>query len=204
MIFRRSLPGLIVVALLGAAGGAMVARMLAQKSVVLHSGTWLPQARPLTPFALEDLAGHRFDNSALLQHPSLLFFGFTSCPDTCPTTLATMAALMDDAPLPGLQLLFASVDPLRDQATVLRPYLASFDPRFVGLVGSTSAMASLLHSLGANAERHALADGRYTIDHSATLYLLDTRGRMAAVFSPPFVAAELRADLERIAHAGVL
>jgi cytochrome oxidase Cu insertion factor (SCO1/SenC/PrrC family) len=74
----------------------------------------------------------------------------------------------------------------------------------VGLVGSTQAMAPLLHSLGAIVEPHAPADGSYTIDHSATLYLLDTRGRMAAVFSPPLVASELRADLERIAHAAVL
>ena len=204
MIFRRSLPGLIVVALLGAAGGAMVARMLAQKSPVLHSGTWLPEPRPLAPFALADLAGRTFDNSALLKHPSLLFFGFSSCPDICPTTLATMAALMKNAPLPSLQLLFASVDPQRDQAATLRPYLASFDLRFIGLVGSTQAMAPLLQSLGASAERHALNDGSYSIDHSATLYLLDTRGRMAAVFSPPFEAAGLRADLERIARAAVL
>lgn len=204
MIFRRSLPGLIVVALLGAAGGAMVARMLAQKSVVLHSGTWLPKARALAPFALEDLAGRPFGNSALLKHPSLLFFGFTACPDVCPTTLAVMATLLKDPPLPDLQLLFASVDPQRDQAAVLRPYLASFDPRFIGLVGSTQAMAPLLHSLGAIAERHVVVDGSYTIDHSATLYLLDTRGRMVAVFSPPLVASELRADLERIAHAALL
>jgi protein SCO1/2 len=204
MIFRRSLPGLILVALLGAACGAMVARMLAQKSPVLHSGTWLPQPRPLAAFTLADLAGRTFDNSALLKHPSLLFFGFSSCPAICPTTLATMAALMKSAPLPDLQLLFASVDPQRDQAATLRPYLASFDPRFIGLVGSTQAMAPLLHSLGASAERHALNDGSYSIDHSATLYLLDTRGRMAAVFSPPFEAASLRADLERIARAAVL
>ena len=204
MIFRRLLPGLIVVALLGAAGGALVARMLAQKSLVLHSGTWLPQPRPLAPFTLKDLSGRAFGNSALLKHPSLLFFGFTSCPDICPTTLATMATLMKNAPLPDLQLLFASVDPQRDQAAILRPYLASFDPHFIGLVGSPQAMAPLLHSLGAIAEPHALPDGSYTIDHSATLYLLDTRGRMAAVFSPPFLAANLRADLERIARAAML
>ena len=204
MIFRRSLPGLILVALLGGAGGAMVARMLAQKSVVLHSGTWLPQPRPLAAFTLLDLAGRAFDNSALLKHPSLLFFGFTACPEICPTTLATMAALMKNAPLPDLQLLFASVDPERDQAAILRPYLASFDPHFIGLVGSAAALAPLLHSLGASAERHALADGSYSIDHSATLYLLDTHGRMAAVFSPPFEAASLRADLERIARAAAL
>ncbi len=204
MFLRRWLPGLIAVALLGAASGAMLARMLAQKSVVLHSGTWLPQPRPLAPFALSDLAGRAFDNSALLKHPSLLFFGYTSCPDICPTTLATMAALMKDAPLPDLQLLFASVDPQRDQAAMLRPYLASFDPHIIGLVGSTEALAPLLHSLGASAEQHALADGSYTIDHSATLYLLDTHGRMAAVFSPPFLLADLHADFERIAQAAVL
>lgn len=200
MNFRRPLPWLIVATVLAAAGGAALSRMLSQKPPRLHSGTWLPLRQQLGPFALEDLSGRRYDNAALAGHSSLLFFGFTSCPDVCPTTLAVLAALLRDPPLADLQVLFVSVDPGRDRPDTLRPYLASFDPRIVGLAGNEAALAPLLHSLGAIAERVALPDGSYTIDHTATLYLLDREGRMAAVFSPPFDAAALRADLEQLAH----
>jgi protein SCO1/2 len=204
MFFRRPLPWLIAAALLAAAGGATVARMLAQKRVVLHSGTWLPQRLEVARFALSDLAGRRYDNLALAGHPSLLFFGYTSCPDVCPATLAVLAELNRQPPLPDLQIVFVSVDPERDQPAALRPYLASFDARFVGLAGSNAALAPLLRSLGVQAERVALPGGAYTIDHTATLYLLDRSGRMAAVFSPPFTATGLRADLEQIARRASL
>jgi protein SCO1 len=200
MLFRRPLPWLIVASLLAAAGGATVARMLAQKSVALHSGTWLPRPQLLAPFVLSDLTGRAFDNAALTGHPSLLFLGYTACPDVCPTTLATLAALGRNPPLPGLQLLFVSVDPQRDEPAKVRSYLASFDPSIVGLGGSATALAPLLRSLGALAERHALSAGDYTIDHTATLYLLDRSGRLVAVFSPPIDAASLRADLKRVAR----
>jgi len=178
--------------------------MLAQKSVVLHSGTWLPQRLSVASFALSDLSGRRYDNLALAGHPSLLFFGFTSCPDVCPATLAVLAELNRQPPLPGLQIVFVSVDPERDRPAALRPYLASFDPRFVGLAGSSDALAPLLHSLGTLAERVTLPGGAHTIDHTATLYLLDRSGRTAAVFSPPFTAAGLRADLEQVARRAAL
>lgn len=204
MFFRRPLPWLIAAALLAAAGGAIVARMLAQKSVVLHSGTWLPQRRAVASFALSDVAGRRYDNLSLTGHPSLMFFGYTSCPDVCPATLAVLAELNRQPPLPGLQTVFVSVDPERDRPTALRAYLGSFDPGFVGLAGTAEALAPLLHSLSALSERSALPGGAYRIDHSAALYLLDGSGRVAAVFSPPFTAAGLRADLELVARRAVL
>ena len=178
--------------------------MLSQKQVALHSGTWLPQRRALAAFSLADTAGRSFSNARLAGHPSLVFFGFTACPDVCPTTLATIAALGRNPPIADLQMLFVSVDPERDNPAALRAYLASFDPHFVGLVGDSAALQPLLQSLGAIAERHVAADGSYTVDHSATLYLLDKSGRMAAVFSPPLEAAGLRADLETIARSARL
>jgi protein SCO1/2 len=172
--------------------------------VTLHTGTWLPQRKSLAAFALADTAGRPFGNAQLNGHASLVFFGFTACPDICPTTLATLAALGRKPPLADLQMLFVSVDPERDSPAPLRAYLASFDPRFVGLLGSNGALQPLLQSLGAIAERHVAPDGSYSVDHSATLYLLDRSGRMAAVFSPPIDAAGLRADLETIAHSAQL
>lgn len=201
---RRPLLWLVVAALLAAAGGAALSLMLSQKQPQLHSGTWLPQRRTLGAFALHDLAGKRYDNASLSGHNSLLFFGFTSCPDVCPTTLAVLATLLRQPPLANLQVLFVSVDPGRDRPETLRAYLAGFDPGIIGLTGDEAALSPLLHALGAIAERVALPDGSYTMDHTATLYLLDRQGRMAAVFSPPFAAAGLRADLELLARERAL
>jgi protein SCO1/2 len=93
------------------------------------------------------------------------------------------------------------VDPDRDTPAVLKEYLGSFSTRFVGLSASSEALASLMRSVAAAAERDVRADGSYQLNHSATLYLLDTRGRLAAVFSPPLVATALSADLRAVARA---
>jgi len=201
MNIRRSLPWIVLTGLVSLAAGVLLARMLAQKPVALQSGTWLPQSRPLAPFRLTDLQGRPFANSALLGHPSLVFFGFTYCPDVCPTTLATLREVLAQQPLAGLRVIFITVDPERDTPTTLRHYLGAFSPDFTGLYGAGRELAPLMTSLGAIAVRQPLPDGGYTIDHSATLYLIDRHGRMAAVFSPPFAAAALSADLKRVAQA---
>ncbi len=179
--------------------GALLGRMLATTSVPLQSGTWLPQPRLLPEFHLQDLAGADFSLKSLRGHPTLLFFGFTNCPDVCPTTLATLTQVQRSAPLPGAQVVFISIDPERDSAASLQVYLGAFSDRFIGARGDAAALAPLLHALGAIAARENLPDGSYTMDHSATLYLLDTAGRLVAVFSPPFSAPKLAADLRRVA-----
>ncbi len=91
---RRSLPLLLLTGFAGALAGILAAHMLSQKSVVLQGGTWLPQPRALAPFRLTDLQGRSFDNQSLRGHASLLFFGYSSCPDVCPTTLATIQSVL--------------------------------------------------------------------------------------------------------------
>ena len=204
MSYRRLLPWIVLTAVAGLAAGALVARMLAQKSPALQSGTWLPEAHELAPFRLTDLDGRAFGNAELQGHPSLLFFGFSNCPDICPTTLATLSALQSRAPLPGLRVVFITVDPERDTPAVLKAYLAAFSGAFIGLYGGNELLAPLMRSVGSIAARQPQADGSYTVDHSATLYLLDSRGRMAAVFTPPYTAAALEADLLAMARAGAL
>jgi len=184
--------------------GVLLARMLGATSVPLESGTWLPQPRTLPQFHLQDLSGADFGLERLRGHPTLLFFGFTNCPDVCPTTLATLAQVQRAPPLPGAQVLFISIDPERDSAASLQVYLGAFNNSFVGARGNAAALAPLLKNLGAIAVRDNLPDGSYTMDHSATLYLLDTRGRLVAVFSPPFSAPKLSADLHRVAAAARL
>jgi protein SCO1/2 len=96
---------------------------------------------------------------------------------------------------------FVTVDPQRDTPAVLAQYLAAFGPDFVGLRAAPGALAPLLHDLGAYVEQRALPAGQYGIDHSSTLYLLDGRARLVAVFTPPFTAAVLGTDLRSLARA---
>jgi len=184
--------------------GALLARMLGATSVPLETGTWLPQPRALAQFRLQDLSGAEFDLKSLRGQPTLLFFGFTNCPDLCPTTLATLKQVQRTAPLPGTRVVFVSIDPERDSAANLQVYLGAFSKTFIGARGDAAALAPLLSSLGAIAERQDLPDGSYTMEHSSSLYLLDTRGRLVAVFSPPFSAPKLTADLRRVAAAARL
>jgi protein SCO1 len=147
------------------------------------------------------MSGREFDLNNLRGHPTLLFFGFTNCPDVCPTTLATLEQVQRQAPLDGAQVVFVSVDPERDSDASLRAYLGAFDRNFIGVRGDRAALAPLLKSLNAIAVREELPGGGYTMDHSATLYLLDTQGRLVAVFSPPFSNVKLTADLHQLGAA---
>jgi len=195
---------LMLFALIGGAAllaGALLARKLGDSTLPLQSGTWLPQPRVLSDFHLNDLSGSDFGLERLRGHPTLLFFGFTNCPDVCPTTLAMLMQVQRNAALPGAQVVFVTIDPERDSAANLRVYLGAFSPDFIGVRGDEAALAPLLKSLSAIAVRQTLPGGTYTMDHSATLYLLDTHGRLCAVFSPPFAAAQLTADLRRVAAA---
>jgi len=190
--------------LLGAAAivvGALLARALSPSGVNLRGGTWLPQPRSLTEFHLQDLGGREFTRDDLRGHPTLLFFGFTHCPDVCPTTLVTLAQLQRLAPLPGCRVVFVSIDPERDSTEALQVYLDAFSKEFIGLRGDRPALAPLLKSLNAIAVRENLPGGGYTMDHSATLYLLNDRAQLVAVFSPPFATPTLAADLQQVGAA---
>lgn len=193
---RRSILLLLSLGAVAVAAGVLLARMLGG-SVPLQSGTWLPRARPLAEFHLYDLSGRDFTRDNLRGHPTLLFFGFTSCPDVCPTTLAMLAQLQRRAPLPGAEVVFVSIDPERDSAALMQVYLGSFSKDFIGLRGDQAGLAPLLSSLSAIAVRENLPNGGYTMDHSATLYLLDRDARLVAVFSPPFSPATLATDLHQ-------
>jgi len=194
----------VTIGVVAAVAGALLARMLSQSPVPLAGGTWLPEARPLAAFTLQDLDNHPFGNAQLKGEPHLLFLGFTYCPDICPTTLATISEALAVDGLRDLKLVFVTVDPERDTAENLKQYLGAFSRSFIGLRGADAATAPLLRSLGAIATRQNLPDGSYTMDHTAAIYLIDDRGRYAAVFTPPFTTARLRADLQRIAAAGRL
>lgn len=162
---------------------------------VLQTGTWLPAARDIDAPALVDSRGAAFTRDSFSGHASLLFFGFTHCPDLCPTTMALLAQVKRVTRMP-VTVYLVSVDPERDTPEVLRAYLAGFDPEFIGLTGAPPAIKGFMRTLGAAVAKVDLPGGSYTMDHSATLYLLDDTGRLRAVFTPPFEVERLAADLD--------
>jgi protein SCO1/2 len=140
-------------------------------------------AAPL--FELTDHAGRHFTPGMIAGRPYALFFGFTHCPDVCPTTLLAVSNLLQrlGADADRLSVVFVTVDPERDSAEVLRQYLAAFDPRIVGLTGSEVQTAAVARSWNAFHEKIPEAGGTYTVVHSAYIYLMDDRGRLAATMS---------------------
>ena len=151
------------------------------------------------PFRLVDQNGQAVTDRDLKGEPYVVFFGFTHCPDVCPTTLMKLAQVRKRAGLEGLRVLFVSVDPQRDTAALLGLYLHAFDPAFLGLTGDPEPILTLAANFGVAASRVQLPGGDYTMDHSAVLFLLDARARIAAIFTPPFEVPALAADLRRAA-----
>lgn len=133
----------------------------------------------IVPFQLIDQATKPVRESDILGRPSVLFFGFTYCPDVCPTTLASLNAMLGqmgpDADKLGVFLV--TVDPERDTPDVLKQYLSAFDKRIRGLTGSPAQIALLTKALGVYAARVNLDGGGYTMDHTASVFLLDAQGR---------------------------
>jgi protein SCO1/2 len=186
-------------AVAGVLAGAWIARTTLTPAAVpapaLKSGTWLPEPREIHAPAFVDSRGEAFTAAGFAGHASLLFLGFTHCPDVCPTTLALLARVRR-ATQAAVTVYLVSVDPERDTPEVLQRYLASFDPEFIGLAAAPLDMKAFARTLGAAVAKVDLPGGNYAMDHSATLYLLDDGGRLRAVFTPPLDTKTLAADLD--------
>lgn len=131
------------------------------------------------PFAMTSHRGQPFTQQDLGGRPSLMFFGFTYCPDICPTTLASMTSWLRDLG-PGadrLNAIFVSVDPGRDTPAAMASYLESFDPRITGLTGTPQQLADMARTYRFSYRKVAQAGDDYTMDHTAMVYLLDSQGR---------------------------
>jgi protein SCO1/2 len=149
-----------------------------------------PPAGPLAvtgaPFAMESTQGGTFTERDLVGKPSLVFFGYTNCPDVCPTTLAdTMIwkqqlGVSDDQ----VRTIFVTVDPKRDTLDMMRTYLGSFDPKVIGLVGSEAETEKAKASFGAQAELgEPDASGFYLVNHTASVFLIDGNGRFQSTIA---------------------
>ena len=146
------------------------------------------------PFQLTDQSGQTVTEKSLQGRPTLIFFGFTHCPDVCPTALFEISELLhamgNDAD--RVNAYFVSVDPERDSKEAIKDYLSSFDPHLKGLTGDPEAIAKVLSAYRVYAKKVPLKDGNYTMDHTALTYLMDRDGKFVAPFNldrPPEVAA---------------
>ena len=203
---RRGPMLLVLLLVLGAllAGALAARRWYAPRALppVTMVATLYPAARPLPPFELTAQDGSRFDASRLRGRWTLLFFGFTSCPDTCPTTLLELTgvrrALAGLPPALAPQVVMISVDPERDTPARLAAYLGHFDPAFIGATGSAAAIASLAADVGVAVQPGAATPGGYTVEHGATVFLVDPRAAVTALFPLPHVARAIAADYRLI------
>jgi protein SCO1 len=199
MTTRRTWLILGVAAICAAVAGFWLARELDSSGPVLASGTWLPTPKILSDFHLTDEQGRPFSLRDLQGEPSLVFFGFTHCPDVCPTTLLKLAQVKKTAALSKLRVVFVTVDPERDNTTLVGNYVHAFDPTFVGVTGANDAIVKMAADFGVAVNKVDLPGGDYTMDHSAIVFLLNTRGQVAGIFTPPFDTARLVEDLNRAA-----
>jgi protein SCO1 len=151
------------------------------------------------PFQLTDQTGQTVTEKNLIGRPTLVFFGFTHCPDVCPTELFEMSevlrAMGSDAD--RVNAYFISVDPERDNAATMKDYLSSFDPRLKGLTGDLDAVAKAISGYRVYARKVPLKDGDYTMDHTALVYLMDRDGKFVAPFNLKQKPEEAAAELKR-------
>lgn len=156
-----------------------------------------PQTRTSSvggPFELTAMDGRRVTQQSLLGAPHLIFFGFTHCPDVCPTKLMELSEVLRAAGdrAKNVRALFVTVDPERDTPPVLASYLSSFDNRIVGLTGTQAEIDAMVRSFRAYARRVPTSAGDYTMDHTAIVYLMDRSGQFVGAFNlerPPADAA---------------
>lgn len=167
--------------------------------------TVLNPSRPMQAFSLESATGEVFTENNLLGHWSLLFFGYTSCPDVCPTTLAALNQLdryLKKHHIARPTFIFVSVDPERDSPKGLREYVEWFNQSFFGLTGKPSELTKITKQLGVMYQtvplESSLGEKVYAIDHSASISIISPKGEFYAVFSTPFNIEHIANDLKLI------
>jgi len=173
----------------------------------VQRGAWLGGTRSAVfrihePFTLTTQKGEQFSSESLKGHPYMVFFGYTHCPDICPTTLQEVSThLADLGDKAGqLKVLFITVDPARDTAENLASYLSSFDSRIIGLTGSEAQIrhvAKLYHAYFEKVEPSGDSDD-YAMNHTASVYLFDRSGKLVSTLNWQEKASVRQAKLEKL------
>jgi protein SCO1 len=153
------------------------------------------------PYVLTDQNGTPRSDRDFRGRWVLLYFGYTFCPDVCPTTLAKISAALGKLGPEANRFVpvFITIDPARDTPSVLKSYLAAFGPQFVGLTGKPSDIAKVAHAYRVYYAKHPLAGGNYAMDHSSVIYLIDPNGNFVKAYDDDASVPALAADLKKTA-----
>ena len=194
-----------ILAIVAFAAGLILARALMPARVAgahTERATVLPAPRPLPALALTSRDGGQVGAEFFRGAWTIVFFGFTSCPDVCPTTLATLAQTVRQlSDLPVAQrprVLLISVDPERDDPERLAAYVRFFDPSFLGATGDARAVADAAAAFGVAFGKVTLPEGGYTMDHGSGLFIVGPSGGIVAYSSAPHEAAVLARDYRKV------
>ena len=186
-------------------GGYLASRSVHERgmpSVVSDKvATIVNDERPIPAFSLKKPGGP-FANGDLNGKWTFMFFGYTHCPDVCPVALSLLKDVrtrLVNSGNPPPQVIFVSVDPLRDTLDVLGQYIPAYDPAFIGATGSDEELAPLVKHFGVFYQRNRKGEAmNYTVDHSAGIYLVDPEGHLKAVFMPPVTADRMATEFRDI------
>lgn len=194
-------PVLLVLAFSAGIGASLMLERSTAKPDI--EGLLWPEPRKLEAFELVDQDGRPFDVARLHDRWTLLFFGYTFCPDVCPVTLSALAEaqaeLAGSEAAADLQVVFISLDPERDTPQRLGEYVRFFAPEFLGVTGSEEALGVLTRQLGViGFKGEKDADGNYLVDHTAAVMLLDTQARLVGIFRTPHKPADIAARVRGI------
>lgn len=197
-----------MVAIVAIAAGMLLSRALLDRSggPTLAKATLIDPARPLPPMAFVDQDGQPFGPEQLRGHWSILFFGFTYCPDICPTTLALLAQVekkLTDMPAEQRpHIVLVSVDARRDTPERLAQYVKSFSPTFTGITaGDQAAVEEFALKMGVPVAISEQPGGNYTVDHSAAIFVVDPNGALRALSSTPHEVPIIAEDYRSIVAA---
>jgi protein SCO1/2 len=154
------------------------------------------------PFALVDGDGHKVTDKDFLGRWTLIYFGYTHCPDACPTTLSAIGGALDKIPAAkrkDFSVLFITVDPARDTPGIVGQYAKAFGPEFVGLTGSAPALAKVEQEYRVYAQRHDLKGGDYAMDHSSIIYVIAPDGHFDGLLDDSLSPADMAQRLSHLA-----
>ncbi len=204
MKHRLLLAALAIILPIGVITFSLIQRQASLTVPPQLTGILWPQARPVQNFQLVDQHGGTFGTERFKQRFSLVFFGYTSCPDICPGTMTVLNSVLRDlgGDCPHCQAVFVSVDPQRDNAERLREYAGYFNPDIIALSGDLESIQKFAKQVGAMfIKEPPEATENYAMSHTASIFLIDTDARIIGTFSYPHDTVQIVRDLRRIFKA---
>ena len=174
---------------------------LIEKEVILETGKAYKKPLDIIDFELKDQSDHLYTKNDLRNKWTILFFGYTNCPDVCPTTIFKLGRIKQqinrELPNINLQIVFITLDPERDSTERLREYLGFFEPSMTGLTGEVTKIVKLTSNLSVFFQRINKEDG-YDFNHTASIFLINPKAQLKASFSPASSINMLNEDIKKV------